>query len=34
MVLFRVQTQSATDNLPLYLEVPNGKATSRIRLDV
>ena len=35
MVLFRLKTQSATDNLPLVLEVPNGgQAVSRIRLDV
>jgi hypothetical protein len=35
MLLFRVKTQSATDNLPLVLEVPSGeKAVSRITLDV
>ena len=35
MLLFRVKTQSATDNLPLVLEVPTGeKAVSRITLDV
>jgi hypothetical protein len=35
MVLFRVKTSSATDNLPLELEVPTGAETSsRIRLDV
>jgi hypothetical protein len=35
MVLFRIKTPSATDNLPLYLEVPApGGKTSRIRLDV
>jgi hypothetical protein len=35
MVLFRVKTSSATDNLPLELEVPTGTETSsRIRLDV
>jgi hypothetical protein len=35
MVLFRVKLQSATDNLPLVLEVPSGgKTPSRIRLDV
>jgi hypothetical protein len=35
LVLFRVKTESATDNLPLYLEVPAaGGKTSRIRLDI
>lgn len=35
MLLFRVKTQSATDNLPLVLEVPRGgKAIARITLDV
>jgi hypothetical protein len=35
MVLFRVKNTSATDNLPLELEVPTGTETSsRIRLDV
>ena len=35
MVLFRLKTQSATDNLPIVLEVPSGgKSVSRIRLDV
>jgi hypothetical protein len=35
MVLFRVKTASATDNLPLELEVPTGAETSsRIVLDV
>lgn len=35
MVLFRVKTSSATDNLPLELEVPTGgDSSSRIRLDV
>ena len=35
MVLFRVKRESATDNLPLELEVPTGaKTSSRIELDV
>jgi hypothetical protein len=35
MVIFRLKTKSATDNLPLELEVPSGaKSSSRIRLDV
>jgi hypothetical protein len=35
MVLFRVKNTSATDNLPLELEVPTGgDSSSRIRLDV
>jgi len=35
MVLFRVKTQSATDNLPLVLEVPSGgKSTVDIKLDI
>jgi hypothetical protein len=35
LVLFRVKSESATDNLPLYLEVPvPGGKTSRIRLDI
>jgi hypothetical protein len=35
MVLFRVRTESATDNLPLELEVPTGsKSSSKIELDV
>jgi hypothetical protein len=35
MVLFRVKMESATDNLPLELEVPTGGETSsRIELDV
>ena len=35
MVLFRVKIASATDNLPLELEVPTGgDESSRIRLDV
>jgi hypothetical protein len=35
MVLFRVKLESATDNLPLELEVPTGgKTSSRIELDV
>jgi hypothetical protein len=35
MVLFRVRTESATDNLPLELEVPTGgESSSRIELDV
>jgi hypothetical protein len=35
MILFRVRLQSATDNLPLVLEVPGaGKTPSRIKLDV
>jgi hypothetical protein len=35
MVLFRVKTQSATDNLPLVLDVPSGgKAIVEIKLDV
>jgi hypothetical protein len=35
MVLFRVKNASATDNLPLELEVPTGgDSSSRIRLDV
>jgi hypothetical protein len=35
MVLFRVKMESATDNLPLELEVPTGgEASSRIELDV
>jgi hypothetical protein len=35
MVLFRVKTSSATDNLPLELEVPTrGEESSRIVLDV
>jgi hypothetical protein len=34
-VLFRVKTQSATDNLPLVLDVPSGgKAIVEIKLDV
>jgi hypothetical protein len=37
MVLFRIKSESATDNLPLYLEVPqpsgSGKPAS-IRLDI
>jgi hypothetical protein len=35
MVLFRLKLQSATDNLPLELEIPSGpKSTSKIELDV
>jgi len=35
MVLFRVKNVSATDNLPLILEIPNGtRVPSRIALDV
>jgi hypothetical protein len=35
MVLFRVKLESATDNLPLELEVPTSeKSGTRIRLDV
>jgi hypothetical protein len=35
MVLFKVKLESATDNLPLELEVPTGpKTATRIRLDV
>jgi hypothetical protein len=35
MVLFRVKNTSATDNLPLELEVPTGgDKSSKIRLDV
>jgi hypothetical protein len=35
LVLFRVKIKSATDNLPIELEVPTGGNTSsRIRLDV
>jgi hypothetical protein len=37
MLLFRVKSESATDNLPLYLEVPEengGDEVSRIRLDI
>ena len=35
MVLFRVKSESATDNLPMYLEIPAPDAkTSRIRLDI
>lgn len=35
MVLFRVKLESATDNLPLELELPTGqKSSSRIELDV
>jgi hypothetical protein len=35
MVLFRVKIASATDNLPLELEIPTGgDSSSRIRLDV
>jgi hypothetical protein len=35
MVLFRVKEESATDNLPLELEIPTGsQSSSRIRLDV
>jgi hypothetical protein len=35
MVLFRVKITSATDNLPLELELPTGTdASSKIRLDV
>ena len=35
MVLFRVKTTSATDNLPLELEIPTGPdKSSRVRLDV
>lgn len=35
MVLFRVKLTSATDNLPLELEIPSGpKSTSKIELDV
>jgi hypothetical protein len=35
LVLFRVKSESATDNLPVYLEVPaTGGKTSRIRLDI
>lgn len=35
MVLFRVKTESATDNLPMELEVPTGgEATSSIELDI
>ena len=35
LVLFRVKSESATDNLPLYLEVPDKEVkTSRIRLDI
>ena len=35
MVLFRVKSESATDNRPMYLEIPApGAKTSRIRLDI
>jgi hypothetical protein len=35
MVLFRVKTTSATDNLPLELEIPSGREEgSRVVLDV
>jgi hypothetical protein len=35
LVLFRVKNVSATDNLPLILEIPNGtRVPSRIALDV
>jgi hypothetical protein len=35
LVLFRVKSESVTDNLPLYLEVPApGGKTARIRLDI
>lgn len=35
MVLFRVKLASATDNLPLHLEVPTGpKSATTVRLDV
>ena len=35
LVLFRVKEQSATDNLPLELEIPTGgDESSRIVLDV
>jgi hypothetical protein len=35
MVLFRVKTTSATDNLPLELEIPTGPdKSSQVRLDV
>jgi hypothetical protein len=35
MVLYRIKLESATDNLPLELEVPTGgESTSRIELDV
>jgi hypothetical protein len=35
MILFKLKLESATDNLPLELEVPSGqKASSRIELDV
>lgn len=35
MVLFRLKDESATDNLPLELEVPTGgESSSRITLDV
>jgi hypothetical protein len=35
LLLFRVKTASATENLPVMLEVPDGNGkTSRIRLDV
>jgi hypothetical protein len=35
LVLFRVKSESATDNLPLYLEVPSSDGkTSKIRLDI
>jgi hypothetical protein len=35
LVLFHVKSESATDNLPLYLEIPiSGGKASRIRLDI